>query len=350
MSEPSADDNNNNNNNDDARLLARLNALKPSHVQLTSTPSLARAGDSSSFDLSSRFLRLSNNGSTSTSAAGTRHAGQPNKVPDDSFSGNQGYDPEDERTLEELLEDLGPEEQWQLDPAEEKNIQNLLTEAEAALPKADAEVSKYDQGAEHEEPANQTATDTGRRTLHMPPPPLDPRHPTEDEEAAEYVAKVFAELETEKVDEEADTGNNNNDSVLPAAARTESSWNKGGIEQPSERDEFMKLPVVPTALPEARDDLAARLQSLGLPSAPKFHPAQKPPKILKKTNALPQYTDEDIESWCVICNEDATIRCLGCDGDLYCKSCWQEGHSGPDAGFDERHHKWTKYARSQGFT
>lgn len=32
-----------------------------------------------------------------------------------------------------------------------------------------------------------------------------------------------------------------------------------------------------------------------------------------------------------ICNKDAAVRCKGCDGDLYCRQCWAEGH------MDERH-------------
>ena len=31
--------------------------------------------------------------------------------------------------------------------------------------------------------------------------------------------------------------------------------------------------------------------------------------------------------WCVICNEDARLRCLDCGGDLYCGACWRELHS-----------------------
>jgi hypothetical protein len=80
--------------------------------------------------------------------------------------------------------------------------------------------------------------------------------------------------------------------------------------------------------------------SLGLPAVPTFKPADKPIKgVMKK------YTDEEVNSWCIICQDDATVKCLGCDGDLYCAGCWKEGHMGPDVGFEERRHKWTKYRK-----
>jgi hypothetical protein len=37
--------------------------------------------------------------------------------------------------------------------------------------------------------------------------------------------------------------------------------------------------------------------------------------------------------WCVICNEDASLRCVDCDGDLYCRRCFAECHSE----FDMKH-------------
>ncbi|KAJ1307362.1 hypothetical protein OPQ81_001467 [Rhizoctonia solani] len=42
--------------------------------------------------------------------------------------------------------------------------------------------------------------------------------------------------------------------------------------------------------------------------------------------------DDDPDSWCCICNADATLQCVGesCDGDLYCNNCFAEGHPKDD--------------------
>ncbi|WVQ97483.1 hypothetical protein IAU59_004597 [Kwoniella sp. CBS 9459] len=66
------------------------------------------------------------------------------------------------------------------------------------------------------------------------------------------------------------------------------------------------------------------------PSAPRF--------------SFPGYDnsrDEDTDSWCCICNADATIICSGCDDDLYCEACWKDGHGTGDG--QERGHKARRF-------
>jgi len=163
--------------------------------------------------------------------------------------------------------------------------------------------------------------------------------PTEDEEAATSLQQILDELEAEK-----------RYSLPPSPSGSDcpshSYRSRHREHSPPAFD--LGLPSTPTAIPpsppapSATDSEAA----LGLPSAPTAAPGRKAKaagKVVKKKG--PAFTDEEIESWCVICNDDATVRCLGCEGDLYCAQCWKEGHVGKDVGLEERGHRWAKYAR-----
>jgi hypothetical protein len=146
----------------------------------------------------------------------------------------------------------------------------------------------------------------------------------------------------------------------------------GPVRQPANRDDdddgsSLSLPAVPSQLvdpvPNSKPeddfekDISARLASLrglgtldelGLPSAPTFRPQDHTPAstlgkgLLRST----KYTDEDQQTWCIVCLDDATIRCVGCDNDVYCARCWRDMHVGPSAGYDERGHQWVKFERT----
>ncbi|KAF2459712.1 hypothetical protein BDY21DRAFT_280920, partial [Lineolata rhizophorae] len=85
--------------------------------------------------------------------------------------------------------------------------------------------------------------------------------------------------------------------------------------------------------------------SLALPDAPSFAPADK---AVRATAASKKKALEDTE-FCIICSDDAQVRCLGCDGDLYCRRCWVEGHVGEGAGLEESGHRWVRFQRAGGW-
>lgn len=263
----------------------------------------------------------------------------------------------DDKTLDELLAYLGPQDQWTLNPDDPGDIKKLMDEARKALPRdepssAPPPIENLEESKiEGKKPDKNFLTSD----LDMSVFALDgedgkekgsgPNLEDESREAQDIVARLLDEINLERANETKD----------PEPAPDEPE--KGDDVEPS-----FSFPSAPSELPDPPtgaesskksldfdSDIAVRMAALkglgstnelGLPSAPTFKPLDKPVKgVMKK------YTDEEVESWCIICQDDATVKCFGCDGDLYCASCWKEGHMGPDVGWEERKHKWTKYKK-----
>lgn len=330
----------------DDDLLARLNALKPSSVRLnqpapsvdvqTSEPQtvedklaerlkILRAGGTpqnanySVHDASDPVARLTSQ---------VRDGGAAEKDPIRDWQQQDG----DEQTLDELLAELGPDDQWKLDPEEPKHIESLLKEAKDALPKESEQA-----GSGHGESRLNDENDENDETNNDADEKDEDQQ--DEEDANDYVKRVLAEVDYERKyggDEDEEESSKQSESGT-------------GLDLPSTPSNLPEPePSEPNAESKEDSDLQARFAKLGLgglslPSTPTSKPSAKPTittKLKSKSN-LPTYTDEDIDSWCCICNEDGEVRCLGCDGDIYCNNCWRDGH-GPGPG-QEQGHKAVQY-------
>ena len=233
-------------------------------------------------------------------------------------------DAEQEQTLEELLSDLGPEEQWYVGQDEADDAQKLLSEAKHAISSSrnDHEASKTGNDALAPAEPSEGEAASGRENK----PSIDN---VDDLETAAALEKILQEADNEN-EEASGIHDEATAKGRPAVGRDPSSF---------------ELPSAPGDLPSSpsrggNEEVDGGL--LRLPSVPTTTPARKRAAVKPR---LPQYTDEEIDTWCIICNDDATVRCLGCDGDLFCAKCWKEGHVGPEVGMEERTHRWVKFLR-----
>ncbi|KAI1119000.1 hypothetical protein F5Y14DRAFT_118270 [Nemania sp. NC0429] len=381
----------------DKSLLERLNALKPSSVSsVSSLPSkfnaastIERAKTPSREDaLTARLKNLRNQGSESIdSTAADQHHGtgeptQPRPIREMEPSPRGGtlgiprahsplqitddVDPllyTDDQTLEELLEDLRSDDTWldavAAEEEEHQKVTALLTELNkpsGAEAQADRQNSSRDPPREDGEGSSDDDSEGDAMITEV-----------------DYVlAKAIDELEWEKVDrtpspppqpktsspedaKQTSRGgavhapgddpfglptvpSNLQDQPSPPASSTQIQSDVDFAASIASRMSALKLSG-PRALPSAPTDA---VDSLGLPQAPTFKPADHPvPGVARRTGL----TEEDQKTWCVVCLEDGAVRCLDCDAgdDVYCARCWKEMHIGPRAGYDERGHSWETF-------
>ncbi|KAH9815658.1 abscission/NoCut checkpoint regulator-like [Teratosphaeria destructans] len=336
----------------DDKLLARLNALKPSTISFSTAPKASidvevnHKPQTVEDKLADRLKALR---ASSPSSASNRSTGSGDRADELTAQvrgqGATKRDPirdwqaeaHDAPDLDALLQQIGDDEQWKLNPDDPKDVKKLMKEARAAL--AEREEDAEDAGNVHV----MNHESSGSRDGHLDEEADEGRERSEEEEASDYVKQVLAELEM--------------DAKYGATATQD---HEKGLNTDHDRKDF-DLPATPSNLPQPSasteppsyedSELEARFSKLGLelPSTPTAPPSAHPKVTAsinrsgKRKSTLPTYTEEDIDSWCCICNEDGELKCLGCDGDLYCGDCWSDGHgNGPG---QERGHRAVQYVR-----
>ncbi|KAI1807007.1 hypothetical protein F4811DRAFT_560039 [Daldinia bambusicola] len=399
----------------DRTLLERLNALKPSTVNLSPSSNISRSVAASTIEqakplskedaLSERLKSLRNQTAnktnttspgpeinrrekenTTTSSPSPKPPSQPLPNPESSGTGvdaaqssstenvNGDEDPllyTDDQTLEELLADLESDQQWVeevLAEDEHRRVTALLHELGDSAKVTDDLEKDSNSKKSHDEDDGESSSDDDSDGERM------------TRETDEILAQTVDEVEHDKANKVSSQPGSPtaspNHTVKPNTKADEAASGRTATLGSKENDPF-SLPAVPTDFqdqhlsdhPEAAQDDAdfaasissrmaalkvdtsdgpdlpsvpADIDPLGLPSAPTFAPADRPaPGLIKRFG----FTDEDQKTWCVVCLEDGAIRCLDCDGEIYCARCWKEMHVGPSAGYDERGHRWEKFVR-----
>ncbi|XP_040824813.1 abscission/NoCut checkpoint regulator isoform X4 [Ochotona curzoniae] len=120
---------------------------------------------------------------------------------------------------------------------------------------------------------------------------------------------------------------------LAAEVAIDERWERGGpvtlqdyrLPDSDEDEESAVQRVMKQLTEEAALDKAS---GFNIPVQPVPQPQARVCRAKPKAQAkapTPKAGTEELP-WCCICNEDATLRCSGCDGDLYCARCFREGH------------------------
>lgn len=340
----------------DDDLLARLTALKPSAIKLDTTPKAAVDVEVSRpatvEDKLAERLKALRSAGASVSDGGSASAGPISQLIDQTrdevaLEGShvhEWHQDGNEQSIDDLLAELESNEQAHLDPDDPKHVESLLKEAKAALPRPETQHGPLDaspapESDGHLEDPSHDETQ-GERTR------AEDEDAEDDRDADDYVQKVIAEVEVERK-----YNIENDDDEAGEQRRDEASDAPLSPQSPSAPS---KLTEPETKEPPSYDDseLEARFSKLGLslPSTPSNTPSSQSKSASSvepnSKSKLPTYTDGDIDSWCCICNEDGELRCLGCDGDVYCHQCWREGHGNRPG--QERGHKAVQFVRKGG--
>lgn len=152
-----------------------------------------------------------------------------------------------------------------------------------------------------------------------------------DNEVMEHISKLWQKKKDNNIRRSHDQLNRNS-----SITDSESSSDE-------EEEEIRK--IILDALEDSGAELnihSSCMGSISPKSKPKTVNEDKKCNIEMNIPAAPSSSEFEEElPWCVLCNDDAILRCIGCEGDLYCRRCFKQFHR--DEG--ERHYT-TSYNNS----
>lgn len=120
-------------------------------------------------------------------------------------------------------------------------------------------------------------------------------------------------------------------------------WKHAGLDSDEENEELLTQRILKQVNEEiALDETSGYNIPVEQPKPVKPVPAGRKQLPTSPARAAAETADSDEElPWCSICNNDAVLRCHGCDGDLYCHRCFREGHDK----YEQKEHKTSKYSQ-----
>ncbi|KAI1928731.1 hypothetical protein LOZ65_001911 [Ophidiomyces ophidiicola] len=313
---------------DDNGLLQRLNALKPSSVQLEfgklvgSDRPHRHTRAFLDIDSACRIPREVIEG-VDTDEEDYSYAidGDPLSVRFRDLGGSPAYlrsshsVPEQEEDVENLLAGLRVRENWKLEYEleAENEINSLVDQAKKLVLSSSA--SNLQPHSDHQYQLLRAGDDSITKLLETPclPSKHDLEEKEADAEAEDYVRKILDELRTPT----------SLDHDIPAP------------ESPTDR-QFAK-----NTQDFTKKEVQASDGSLALPSVPTADPITRN-KDSKKKNIFTT-SSESTPSWCCICNDNASLKCLDCpDSLLFCSRCWKEMHL-VEGSEEERQHRAVEF-------
>ncbi|OAR02850.1 hypothetical protein LLEC1_04643 [Akanthomyces lecanii] len=259
----------------------------------------------------------------------------------------------DDDTLQELLADVTPDEELGAagthEPSDEQ-VKALLERLADEIPKDTDSPSAHKEGEDHElDSDDDSDSEATRRKVND----VVEQYQDEAELEASPSRKSSKDEDFQDPHDEATHGDNtdaadlglpsvpSDPQDLPSSPGTGAKQRRPDLDDMTARMAALRAPSHNT---DGGGDDDEGGGSFGLPDVPTSRPSSKP---IQRLQTRTKYTDDDVDSWCTVCLEDATLRCLGCDDDVYCARCWREMHVGPAAAFDDRSHRAVQFTRDK---